>query len=164
MSWNQVRGRKFERAAKPRRSKVCNFAHQVFNFGTPGTCQIQNPDFKIALSPFSFDLVRHAVSSFGAGRFDLDTLKLMQQAFDTSAPNCKWARAIPAAHFGKRINPAGGRRDARAISGTGRGALAHAAPPPSKQAHGLFKRGNLGSKQAVSGPPVGTDRHSRNAC
>src|SRR6476619_459841 len=83
------------------------------------------------------------------GRFDLDTLKLMQQAFDAVCAKLQMdegdSRRLTLANELIRLAAEGTREQ---LTERAEGALALAAPPPSKQAIGLFKRGNLGSKQA----------------
>ena len=83
------------------------------------------------------------------GRFDLDTLKLMQQAFDTACAKLQMdeddSRRLTLVNEIIRLAAEGTREQ---LTEQAEGALAVAAPPPSKQAAGLFQRGHRGSKQA----------------
>ncbi len=87
------------------------------------------------------------------GRFDLDTLKLMQQAFDTVCAKLQIdegdTRRLTLANEIIRLAAEGALEQ---LTEQAEGALALAAPPPSKQATGLFKRSHSGAKQASTRP------------
>ena len=87
------------------------------------------------------------------GRFDLDTLKLMQQAFDAVCAKLQMdkgdSRRLTLANELIRLAAEGTREQ---LTEQAEGALAVAGPPPSKQAAGLFQRGRRGSKQARTRP------------
>ena len=82
------------------------------------------------------------------GRFDLDTLKLMQQAFDTVCAKLQMdegdSRRLTLANELIRLAAEGTREQ---LTERAEGALALAAPPPSKPATRLFK-----PKQASTRP------------
>jgi hypothetical protein len=85
------------------------------------------------------------------GRFDLDTLKLMQQAFDTVCAKMQMdegdSRRLSLANEIIRLAAEGTREQ---LTEQAEAALAVAAPPPSKRATGLFKRGHWGGKTGQS--------------
>lgn len=87
------------------------------------------------------------------GRFDLDTLKLMQQAFDTVCAKLQIdegdTRRLTLANEIIRLAAEGAREQ---LTEQAEGALALAAPPPSKQATGLFNQSHWGAKQASTRP------------
>jgi len=90
---------------------------------------------------------------FEPGRFDLDPLKLMQQAFDTVCAKLQMgegdSRRLTLANEIIRLAAEGTREQ---LTEQAEAALAVAAPPPAKRATGLFKRGHWGAKQANTRP------------
>jgi len=96
------------------------------------------------------------------GRFDLDTLKLMQQAFDRVCAKLQMgegdSRRLTLANEIIWLAAEGTREQ---LTEHAEAALVVTAPPRSNRATGLFTRGHWGAKQANTRPAVGTDQNSR---